>query len=75
MARSWLFAGYVGIALLSPALIAALPAPTPPGIPTASTAQNELSGLTVAAQGSQDGYSRAKFPHWIIQSGYDLFVY
>ncbi|KAJ5535944.1 secreted protein [Penicillium frequentans] len=69
MTRNWLFAGYLGTLLLSPALIAALPAPTPPGIPTASTAQNELSALTVAAQGSEDGYSRAKFPHWITQSG------
>ncbi|KAJ5992031.1 secreted protein [Penicillium sp. IBT 35674x] len=69
MARNWLLAGYLGAILLNPAIIAALPAPTPPGIPTASTAQNELSALTVAAQGSEDGYSRAKFPHWITQSG------
>lgn len=72
MTRNWLLAGYVGITLLNPALIVALPAPTPPGIPTASAAQSELSALTVAAQGSEDGYSRAKFPHWITQSGYDL---
>jgi hypothetical protein len=36
----------------------ALPAPAPPGIPTAATAKTELAGLTVAAQGSQDGYGR-----------------
>ncbi|KAJ5649156.1 uncharacterized protein N7484_002879 [Penicillium longicatenatum] len=69
MARNWLLAGYIGAILLNPALITALPAPTPPDIPTASTAQNELSALKVAAQGSQDGYSRDKFPHWITQSG------
>ncbi|BAE60828.1 class I glutamine amidotransferase-like protein [Aspergillus flavus] len=28
---------------------------------------NELAGLTVAAQGSQDGYDRDLFPHWISQ--------
>ena len=44
-------------------------APTPPGIPTASTAKSELAALTVAAQGSQDGYSRDLFPPWIIISG------
>jgi hypothetical protein len=43
------------------------PAPSPTGVPSASTAKSELAALTVAAQGSQDGYSRALFPHWIIQ--------
>jgi hypothetical protein len=43
--------------------------PLPPGIPAASTARTELGSLTVAAQGSQDGYSRDLFPHWITQSG------
>jgi hypothetical protein len=37
---------------------------TPPGIPSESTAQSELSALTVAADGSMDGYSRDEFPHW-----------
>lgn len=45
------------------------PAPSSPGVPSASTAKIELASLTVAAQGSQDGYSRALFPHWITQSG------
>jgi hypothetical protein len=36
----------------------------PPGIPSASTAQQELSALTVAPDGSMDGYDRDKFPHW-----------
>ena len=42
---------------------------TPPGIPTAATAKSELSALTVAAEGSMSGYSRDRFPHWIIISG------
>ncbi|CAG7999218.1 unnamed protein product [Penicillium olsonii] len=52
-----------------PLLSGALPTPSPPGIPSTSTATSELAGLTVAAQGSQDGYSRTLFPHWITQSG------
>ncbi|KAJ5907291.1 uncharacterized protein N7473_004207 [Penicillium subrubescens] len=59
----------IGLLALQPALIAGLPAPSPPGVPSASTAKSELAALTVAAQGSQDGYSRDKFPHWITQSG------
>ncbi|KAJ5765109.1 hypothetical protein N7520_004668 [Penicillium odoratum] len=68
MARSGILT-YVGTLVISAVFIVALPAPSPPDVPTASTAQDELSGLTVAPQGSQDGYSRAKFPHWITQSG------
>ncbi|CEJ59844.1 Putative Secreted protein [Penicillium brasilianum] len=63
----------IALLALQPAIIAALPAPepfpSPPGVPSASTARSELTALTVAPQGSQDGYSRAKFPHWITQSG------
>ncbi len=44
-------------------------AATPPNIPSKATAQSELNGLTVAAQGSLSGYSRSLFPHWIIVSG------
>lgn len=40
---------------------------TLPGLPTAEQARTELAGLTVAAQGSMRGYSRAKFPHWAQQ--------
>ena len=40
-----------------------------PGIPSSSTARSYLSSLTVQAQGSQAGYDRSKFPHWITQSG------
>ncbi|KAI2793435.1 putative secreted protein [Penicillium oxalicum] len=63
---SWLL---FGLLALQPGFIAALPAPSPPGIPSASTARTELASLTVAPQGPQDGYSRSKFPHWIKQSG------
>jgi hypothetical protein len=44
-------------------------AATPPSIPSKATAQSELNGLTVAAEGSMSGYSRSLFPHWIIISG------
>jgi hypothetical protein len=40
---------------------------TPPGIPSTTTAKSELAALTVKADGSQTGYSRDKFPHWIDQ--------
>lgn len=36
----------------------------PPGIPGGDTAKSELATLTVAADGSMDGYDREKFPHW-----------
>ncbi|KAF7172136.1 hypothetical protein CNMCM5623_004390 [Aspergillus felis] len=59
--------------LLGIPLVAAIPAPfalpTPPGIPSTATAQSELAALTVAPQGSEDGYSRKLFPHWISQGG------
>ncbi|KAL5413749.1 hypothetical protein PMIN04_009324 [Paraphaeosphaeria minitans] len=42
---------------------------TPPNIPSTSSATTLLAGLTVKAQGPQDGYSRDLFPHWITQSG------
>ncbi|KAF2796577.1 hypothetical protein K505DRAFT_237402 [Melanomma pulvis-pyrius CBS 109.77] len=41
----------------------------PPNVPTTAAAKTALAGLTVAAQGSQTGYSRDLFPHWITQSG------
>ncbi|WP_425548745.1 HNH endonuclease family protein [Amycolatopsis ultiminotia] len=40
---------------------------TPPGIPSTETATSDLAELTVQADGSLDGYSRDKFPHWIDQ--------
>ncbi|MET7764373.1 HNH endonuclease family protein [Streptomyces sp. NPDC005393] len=42
---------------------------SPPTPPSAATARTELASLTVQAEGSSDGYSRDKFPHWITQSG------
>jgi hypothetical protein len=36
----------------------------PPGIPSAEVARTELAALTVAPDGSMDGYDRDKFPHW-----------
>lgn len=41
----------------------------PPGIPSESTARSQLASLRVAADGSQDGYSRDLFPHWHTVSG------
>lgn len=41
----------------------------PPAPPSADTARSYLSQLTVKPEGSSDGYSRDKFPHWITQSG------
>ncbi|MFJ3693013.1 HNH endonuclease family protein [Streptomyces sp. NPDC090052] len=50
--------------ITAPSAQAALPTPV-----SAATARTYLSSLTVAAEGSSDGYSRDKFPHWITQSG------
>jgi hypothetical protein len=44
-------------------------AAVPPGIPSAATAKTELAALTVAPDGSMDGYDRDKFPHWHTVSG------
>ena len=41
----------------------------PPDPPAVSTSQQYLNALTVRAEGSGDGYSRDKFPHWSIVSG------
>lgn len=41
----------------------------PPTPPDAATARTELGQLTVKSEGSMDGYSRSKFPHWITQHG------
>jgi hypothetical protein len=51
-------AGALGLALAAPA------SAEPPGIPDPATAQSELGELTVAPEGSMDGYDREKFPHW-----------
>ncbi|MBK1784771.1 HNH endonuclease family protein [Prauserella cavernicola] len=36
----------------------------PPGIPDEATARAQLAELTVAPDGSMDGYDRDQFPHW-----------
>lgn len=36
----------------------------PPGVPSAETARSQLAELTVAPEGSMNGYDRDKFPHW-----------
>ncbi|MGC5363944.1 HNH endonuclease family protein [Streptomyces sp. DT24] len=50
--------------LTAPSAQAAMPTPV-----DAATARTYLGELTVQAEGSSSGYSRAKFPHWITQSG------
>jgi hypothetical protein len=55
--------------LLLAASALAAPVPAPGNIPSASTAQSQLNALTVRAVGSQDGYSRDLFNHWITISG------
>ncbi|AJE85855.1 MULTISPECIES: HNH endonuclease family protein [Streptomyces] len=42
---------------------------SPPTPVDAATARTYLSELTVAAEGSLDGYDRDQFPHWITQDG------
>ncbi|KJZ77181.1 hypothetical protein HIM_03502 [Hirsutella minnesotensis 3608] len=51
------------------AAVLASPLPTPPGIPSSSTARTLLNGLAVAEPGSGDGYDRDAFPHWETISG------
>jgi hypothetical protein len=53
-----------GFLATSPSAVAA----PPPPVGTA-TALSYLASLTVQAEGSSDGYSREKFPHWSTQSG------
>lgn len=60
-----------GLLALLGTLVLSAPAAqaAPPTPPTAATARTYLSSLTVHTEGSSDGYSRDKFPHWITQSG------
>lgn len=53
----------------APATTTAAPAAAPPGVPDTATARELLAGLTVAAEGPSDGYSREKFPHWSTVEG------
>ncbi|MEU4212747.1 HNH endonuclease family protein [Streptomyces sp. NPDC026206] len=61
----------LGLTALVGALVLNGPAAqaAPPTPPDAATARTYLGKLTVASEGSMDGYSRAKFPHWATQSG------
>ncbi|KAI9885352.1 MAG: Glucosaminyl phosphatidylinositol (GlcN-PI) nositol acylation protein [Watsoniomyces obsoletus] len=45
------------------------PEPTPPNIPSSTSAQSALNALTVRPWGSTTGYSRDLFPHWSSQGG------
>ncbi|QUH03249.1 HNH endonuclease [Saccharopolyspora erythraea] len=65
-------AGALGVLVATTALSGLVAPPanaTPPGIPSKATAQSELNALTVAGEGSMDGYSRDRFPHWSTVSG------
>ncbi|GAB1320963.1 Bacterial-type extracellular deoxyribonuclease [Madurella fahalii] len=46
-----------------------MPAPSPPGIPSASTAKSRLASLTVKAAHDDGNYDRELFPHWNTVSG------
>ncbi|XIG77273.1 hypothetical protein C1N81_31100 [Streptomyces sp. SGAir0957] len=59
-------AALTALTLLTTAPAAQAAPPTPV---SAATARTYLAELTVKAEGSSDGYSRDKFPHWITQSG------
>ncbi|GHE83460.1 hypothetical protein GCM10018785_59240 [Streptomyces longispororuber] len=51
-------------------LLSGTPAHAAPPTPVdAATARTYLGQLTVRAEGSSDGYSREKFPHWSTVSG------
>ncbi|MFI7007235.1 HNH endonuclease family protein [Streptomyces sp. NPDC050145] len=66
--RTALITAGAATALLT-ALTATPAQASPPTPVSAATARTYLSELTVRAEGSSDGYSRDKFPHWITQSG------
>jgi hypothetical protein len=58
--------------VLSVAVVLGLSAPAqalPGNIPTTAAAETQLGELTVAANGSIDGYSRDEFPTWITIEG------
>lgn len=67
--RTAVLGSTVALALAS-LLTAAPPAQAAPPTPvSAATARTYLGQLTEIAEGSSSGYSRARFPHWITQSG------
>ncbi|MFD8493952.1 HNH endonuclease family protein [Amycolatopsis sp. NPDC059657] len=57
----------LGISAMLTVGIAGAADATPPGIPSAATAKSNLTTLTVAPDGTLNGYSRTLFPHWIDQ--------
>lgn len=67
--RAGLLAGAAALAL--PLSLLGQPTATalPPNIPSPATAQTELDALTVAPEGSMNGYSRDLFPHWSSSDG------
>jgi len=61
------WAGGAALALVTGATIALTSSSAealPPLIPSPSVAAEQLAALTVAPDGSMDGYSRDEFPHW-----------
>jgi hypothetical protein len=65
-----LAAAVAGATVLVTALLSAPAASAyPPSPPGESTARANLAKLTVAPDGSMDGYDRDKFPHWKLQDG------
>jgi hypothetical protein len=69
-ARRWVAAvalalgALLGPAAVPPAVAAPVQMPEPP---SADVARTELAELAIEAPHSMNGYSRAKFPHWIQQ--------
>lgn len=55
----------IALTLAAPGIATAYP----PAPPDAATSQQHLSELTVAAEGSMNGYDRDRFPHWSPASG------
>ncbi|KAL2195408.1 hypothetical protein P885DRAFT_62163 [Corynascus similis CBS 632.67] len=62
--KAFVFGSLLGMALAVP-----MPAPSPPGIPSASTAKTQLAALTVKAAVDDGTYDRDAFPHWETVSG------
>lgn len=69
-ARRFAALGAVTALASAATLLSGSPAQAAPPTPvSADTARGYLAQLTVRPEGSSDGYSRDKFPHWSTQSG------